>query len=210
MIENQRDRIYDSLGEVCATKGYREMTVEDIIGHAGVSRRTFYDLFDDKEQCFLAAYDRVVDRLYREVSHAYSVGERPWPERIAAGLRALVDVFAAEPELARLAVVEVLAAGKSALQRRNSALRSFTIFLEPGGELLPAGVMGQEVLVQAVVGGLYEVLYAYVAEGKTARLPAILPDLVYCALTPFVGHHGAIATRDKVRDQGRRGMGQPA
>lgn len=201
VIENQRDRIFDSLAAVCAGKGYSEMTVEDIIAHAGVSRRTFYDLFDDKEQCFLAAYDVVVARLLREVSRAYFAEERPWPERVASGLRALVQVFAADPGLAQLTVVEVLAAGQQALERRNAALREFAAFFEPGSDVLPAGIEGHELLTHAIVGGLSEVLFSYVAEGNTACLPEALPELVYCALVPYLGHADATAAREAAREQ---------
>ena len=199
VVENQRDRILESVSAMCASKGYAEMTVEDIIARAGVSRRTFYDLFDDKEQCFLDAYDQIVRRLFKEVSRAYSAGERPWTDRIASGLRALVEVFADEPELARVAVVDVLAAGQPALERRNAALRAFAAFFEPGRTALPAEMTGHELLAQAVVGGLYELLYAHVAEGKTASLPGLLPDLVYCALVPYLGHAPAVSARAAAR-----------
>jgi AcrR family transcriptional regulator len=204
VVENQRDRIFDSLGAVCASKGYPDVTVEDIIAHAGVSRRTFYDLFSDKEHCFLAAYDLVVGRLFEEVHRAYSAGEHPWPERIVSGLRALVEVFAAEPQLARLTMVDVLAAGQRALERRNEALRAFTTFFEPGRALLPARMTGKELLAQAVVGGLDEALYTYIAEGETARLPDLLPDLVYCALVPYLGHATATGARRAAGERGGR------
>jgi AcrR family transcriptional regulator len=203
VVENQRERIFDALKLVCASKGYAEMTVEDIIARAGVSRRTFYDLFDDKEQCFLDAYDQIVSRLFDEVRRAYSAGEGPWPDRIAAGLEALVQVCASDPELARVAVVDVLAAGQPALERRNAALRAFAAFFEPGTAILPADMAGTDLLAQAVVGGLYEVLYSHVADGRTTCLPRIVPDFVYCALVPYVGHAQAATARDAARE--RRG-----
>ena len=199
VVENQRDRILESVAAMCASKGYAEMTVEDVCTDAEVSRRTFYDLFDDKEQCFLDAYDQIVGRLFRAVSRAYSAGERPWTDRITSGLRALVEVFAADPALARVAVVDVLAAGQPALERRDAALRGFAAFFEPGSNVLPAEMTGHELLAQAVGGGLYEGLYAHVAEGKTASLPALLPDLVYCALVPYLGHAPAVSARKAAR-----------
>ncbi len=202
VVENQRERIFDSLAMVCAAKGYPAVTVEDITAHAAVSRRTFYDLFGDKEECFLAAYDLFVERLMREVSVAYAAGQRPWPDRVAAGLRAMTGIFAAEPELARLAVVEVLAAGRRALERRDAALRQFAAFLEPGRASLPAAMTDQELLGQAVVGGLYEVLYAHIADGQTDRLPELMPDLLYCALVPYLGHTMAIAASKAQRGKG--------
>jgi AcrR family transcriptional regulator len=199
VIRNQRDRIFASLAAVCAAKGYPDVTVQDITEHAGVSRRTFYDLFSDKEQCFLAAYDLVVERLLAQVNNAYSSGDAPWPERIIAAVRALVGLFMAEPDFARLITVEVLGAGHVALAHRDAALRQFAVFFEPGAASLPEALTDRQLLVQAVIGGLYEILYAQIMEGKTERLPELLPELVYCVLVPYLGHTQALAARDGAR-----------
>jgi AcrR family transcriptional regulator len=199
VVRNQRDRIFASLATVCALKGYAEVTVQDITQHAGVSRRTFYDLFSDKEQCFLAAYDQVIERLLAAVSAAYWAGEVPWPERIAAALKALVGLYMAEPDFARLITVEVLGAGHRALAHRDAALRQFAVFFEAGTAGLPASMEDRHLLVQAVIGGLYEILYSQIMEGKTERLPELLPELMYCVLVPYLGHGAAIAARDAAR-----------
>jgi AcrR family transcriptional regulator len=199
VVENQRERIFYSLAVSCAERGYGGVTVRDIIEHAGVSRRTFYDLFHDKEDCFLAAYDAVINRLLREVSAAYSQGERPWAERVAVALRAVIEQFVAGPEFARLIIVEVLAAGRVALEHRDAALRRFAVFFERGGALLPETMVGKETLTQAVIGGLYEALYTAIVEGQTDQLPALVPDLLYCVLVPYLGHDSAIAASRAAR-----------
>lgn len=193
VISNQRERIVESLAYVCATKGYRTVTVEDIIGHAGVSRRTFYDLFSDKQQCFLLAYELVMDRVFAAAEAAYWEGERRWPERIASALNAVLEQFAAEPVFARLAMVEVLGAGRAALARRDAELKRFEVFFGPGRVGLPAALVGQH-LGRAVVGGLSEALYARILAGEATTLPQIAADIVYCALVPYIGHAQAIAT----------------
>ncbi len=204
MVSNQRERIIDSIVHVCATKGYPTVTVEDITSYAGVSRRTFYDLFADKEQCFLAAYDLIAERLVAEVGAAYVVGDLAWPERVASALRSLAGLLAAEPCLARFMIVEVLAAGPAALARRDQALARFQAFFEAGGLGLPEGMEGQELLAQAVVGGLYEALYSQILEGDVESLPELVPDLVYCALVPYLGHRRAIAASNSERDRRAR------
>jgi AcrR family transcriptional regulator len=196
VIKNQRDRIFASLAAVCAAKGYPNVTVQDITEHAGVSRRTFYDLFSDKEACFLAAYDLVVKRLLVEVNSAYSKGNLPWSERIAAALQALVRLYMAEPDFARLITVDVFGAGHVALAHRDAALRQFAVFFEPGAAGLPVATTDRHLLVQAVIGGLYEILYAQIMEGKTDRLPELLPELLYCVLVPYLGHAQAAVARD--------------
>src|SRR5215475_4679396 len=115
-----------------ASQRYPAVTVEDVTGLAGVSRRTFYDLFADKEQCFLVAYDLLAQRLLSEVAGAFAAGEQEWPERVAAALRALAQLLSGQPALARFMIVEVLAAGRPALARRDEALTRFEAFLEPG------------------------------------------------------------------------------
>lgn len=200
MVSNQRARIVHSLAQVCAKKGYRAVTVEDIIGHAGVSRRTFYDLFADKEQCFLMAYELGIDRLLGAIDAAYGAEERPWPERMASGLQALLSLLAAEPAFARLVMVEVLAAGRRAHELRDAALRRFEVFFEPARGGLPVGPAEQQLLASAVIGGLSETLYTRIAAGETTQLPDLGPDLVYCAIVPYLGHAAAIAARKSLRE----------
>jgi AcrR family transcriptional regulator len=193
VVSNQRERIIDSIVHVCATKGYPAVTVEDITTYAGVSRRTFYDLFADKEQCFLAAYDLSAERLVAEVGAAFASDGLGWPERVGAALRSLAGLLAGEPCLARFMIVEVLAAGRPALARRDQALTRFEAFFEIGGLGLPEGMEGQELLAQAVVGGLYEALYSQILDGDVEALPDLVPDLTYCTLVPYLGHRRAIA-----------------
>src|SRR5215217_1719697 len=119
--------------EVVSDRGYPETRVVDVIGVAGVSRKTFYELFDSKEDCFLAAYDVLLDNLLNEATDAFEATPgAPWAERIRAALEGLLGHLAAHPDEARFAIVEVLAAGPKALARRDSALRQFTGFLEAG------------------------------------------------------------------------------
>jgi AcrR family transcriptional regulator len=198
VIKNQRDRIFASLAAVCADKGYADVTVQDITEHAGVSRRTFYDLFSDKEQCFLAAYDAVIERLLAQVRAAYLSGDSPWPERIAAALSMLVKLYMAEPDFARLVTVEILCAGQAGMSHREAALRQFAVFFETGAANLPARI-DRHVLVQAVIGGLYEILYSQILDGSTEELTELLPELVYCVLVPYLGHSAAMGARDAAR-----------
>lgn len=199
VINNQRERIFASLAAVCALKGYAEVTVQDITQHAGVSRRTFYDLFADKEGCFLAAYDLITERVIGVLGRAYCVTGDTWSERISAALAALVELFIAEPDFARLFTVEVLGAGHTALGRRDAALRQFAVFFEAGLSELPTAVVDRELLVHAVIGGLYEILYTQIIEGQTERLPGLLPELIYCVLVPYVGPVAALSARDSAR-----------
>jgi AcrR family transcriptional regulator len=199
VVENQRERIFASLAAVCAEKGYASVTVKDITDHAGVSRRTFYDLFTDKEECFLAAYDVLLGRVWDRVNAAYSQGRREWPERITAALAALIKLYVAEPDFARLLTVDVMSAGEVALARRDAALTQFAVFFEGGAASLPPAMAGRDLLVQAVIGGLSEILYAHIVERQVDRLPEIMPDLLYCVLVPYLGHPTAMRAMDAAK-----------
>src|SRR5918992_1285180 len=117
VAKNQRERILAAVADVTSAASYPEMTVEDVIVHAGVSRRTFYEHFKNKEEAFLAAYDAVLLQLLSIVQAAIDT-EETFPARMCAGLRAFLDFLAREPGFARMCIVEALAAGPEAIARR--------------------------------------------------------------------------------------------
>ncbi len=190
VAHNQRARLITATVEVVAEKGYGEATVADILERSGVSRKTFYDLYANKEACFLAAYDRLVDALADSVADAFA-GEAAWPERIRRGLRALLELLADRPEGGRVGLVEVLAAGPRALERYDRAMRRFVPLFEQGRTESPYGDQLPPNISEAVVGGIAQVLYLRVLAGETSTLPDALDELLYFALVPYLGHNGA-------------------
>ena len=198
VTDSQRARILAAMVEVVSDRGYVETRVVDVIGAAGVSRKTFYELFDSKEDCFLAAYDLL---LLRVLERAYTgFGERagaPWAERVRIGLRMVLDHLATHPAEARFAIVEVLAAGPKALARRDAALRQFTGFLESGRSETSVELPGITSL--SLAGGVNELLYSEILHGAAAQLPSRLPELMFWITMPFLGTERAAAERDRVR-----------
>jgi AcrR family transcriptional regulator len=193
IVTNQRERLLGAIAVACTAKSYPAVTIKDITDGARVSRRTFYDLFRDKPDCFLAAYDTFVESTFVALTEAYTTAGRSWSVRVGAALRRLLELCAEEPAFAHLAVVDVHAAGRVALARRDATLRRFAVFLEPGRDELPAALASHEPLTGAVVGGLYEALYNRIKAGETERLPELATELHYCALVPFLGHTKAFA-----------------
>lgn len=184
--------------EVVSERGYTETRVVDVIEVAGVSRKTFYEQFDGKEQCFLTTYDTLFAHLYGEMSKGFeSLPGAPWAERATATLRSLLEHLAAHPSGARFAVVEVLAAGPKALARRDAALRQFSGFLESGRSETSVELPGITAL--SLVGGINELLYSEILHGAAARLPTRLPDLVFWISLPFLGPERASAERERAR-----------
>jgi AcrR family transcriptional regulator len=187
VVRSQRERMLDATSRAVSELGYPALTVAAILERAGVSRKTFYEHFADKEECFLAAYDVVVEGLVRAVGEAYN-REDTWREKIRAGLGEFLRFLAAEPNFARMCIVEVLAAGPSALQRRDGAMRMFTVFFEAGRQEVPEGMPPLPPLVsESVVGAIYEVIYSRILRNQTEELPDLLPDLMYIALVPYLG-----------------------
>lgn len=198
MTWSQRSRIHRAMIDVVSARGYPETRVVDVIDAAGVSRKTFYELYDSKEECFLAAYDALLENLLEEATAAFELHpEAPWAKRAGAALAALLEHLSKHPEEARFAVVEVLAAGPEALARRDAALDRFTGFLE-GGRAEAAGEL-PKITSLAVAGGINEILHGDIIHGATAQLPRRLPELLFWITLPFLGAEGAAAQRDRTR-----------
>ncbi len=176
--------------KVVAAKGYGPTTVADLTREAGISRTTFYELFEDKEACFLAAYDDAVDRLVRRITAAYEAEER-WPDRARAGLEALLAALAADPAQARLALVDVAAAGPGAQRRYRAAVQRLTPLFDegrdfaPGGRALPANA--SRLAAGAVVGLIADELVA----GRAEQLQSLLSDLLFATLVAYLGPDAA-------------------
>jgi AcrR family transcriptional regulator len=182
----------EAMVRVAAAKGYEATTVADVVEAAGVSQQTFDQTFVGKEGCFLEAYDAVIDVLLAHVSTAFeSTAGLPWPDRIAAALRALVDLLASEHDIARMAMVEVTAVGEDARIRYRAALGRFTYFLEEGrtfssqGEELPADT------ARFAIGGATSMIFDEIRAGRGPELRRILPDLVFAVLMPYIGPEAA-------------------
>jgi AcrR family transcriptional regulator len=197
VISNQRERILDAVLQAASRSGYAAMRIEDVIAIAGVSRRTFYDHFANKEEAFLASYDLVLEQLLTGVASAFASGET-WTSRVRRGLAAFLNLLAAEPVLAQVCVVEALAAGPRALERRTRAMRAFQeLLMPPPGDVL-ARTTAPPVAIEAIVGGIYEVVYSRVTTDRTGELPTLLPSLLHSALLPFVGAEIADAEYQRV------------
>jgi AcrR family transcriptional regulator len=201
VISNQRDRILDGVMQSVAESGYAAMRIEDVIARAGVSRSTFYAHFPNKEEAFLAAYELVAGQLRAAVSAAFASAET-WPARVHRGLNAFLMLLASERALAHVCIVEVLAAGPRALERRSVAMREFAGFLRPPDGDLLAPVLSP-VTTETLIGGVYEVIYARVVDGRTDELPQLLPSLLYTVLLPFVGPEIAHAEYRRAEQRAR-------
>jgi AcrR family transcriptional regulator len=186
VAHNQRERLIAGFAHAVAERGYNETTIAHITKAASVSRRVFYENFEGKEQCFLAAFDIVIGHLHELMDEAAETVS-DWPHRVVAELAALLRFYASEPELARLTLVEALAAGPVVAQRYRDGLLSFAPRLEPGRALRAADRPLPDSREGSLLGGLASLLSRQVASGQTEQLPDLLPDLTEFLLTPYLG-----------------------
>lgn len=183
---SQRERLTWSMVRVVAEKGYDGVTVADIVARAGVSRTTFYDEFTNKDECLFASYDRVVDVLVHYVEEAFQT-DGDWPERVRSGLDAFLRALAAEPDVARMAMVEVPSAGPEAHQRYRDALGRFLPFFAEGREYSSRGNELPPDVELMAVGGAEVIIFDEVVAGRVSKLPTMLPEILFAVLVPYLG-----------------------
>lgn len=191
VARSQRQRLLEATIRVVAEKGYGPATVADLTREAGISRTTFYEMFEDKQACFLAAYDAAVDALVRRVSAAYEAADGPWPERARAGLETLLGALAEEPALARMALVDVGAAGPAAQRRYRAAVQRLTPLFDDGRDFAPGGRGLPANVSRMAIGGVAGLIVDELLSGRAEHLPAILPDVLFATLTPYIGPDAA-------------------
>lgn len=197
VVRSQRERLVTAIAEVVSERGYAAMTVADVVERAGVSRRTFYEHFDDKEDSLLQAYDMAFEQLMEGLTAAYS-REEQWRDGMRAGIGAFLFGLSAEPALARMCMVEVLTAGPRALARRDRALRELLNLYERGLPMAKYSV--SKVVTETVVAGIYEVVYTRILHDDAASLPQLRAQLMYWAMVPCFGHDEARRELGELRD----------
>jgi AcrR family transcriptional regulator len=181
----QRDRLMRAMAKTVAEHGYQETTVRRLLGRAGLSRRTYYELFEDKEDCFLAAYDEAVEHALRLTVEAYQQGEKP-EERIERSLRAFLQFCADEPDIARMCIVEVLAAGPAARARRAETMERLASLMEGALNELRGDERLSKLSAQGLIGGVHELIYTPIDRGETEHLPDLAEQIVASQIAPLV------------------------
>ncbi|HEU4707078.1 MAG TPA: TetR/AcrR family transcriptional regulator [Solirubrobacterales bacterium] len=186
---SQRERLLAAVVRVTVAKGYESATVADILGEAGVGRESFYELFDDKLDCMLAAHKLLVDDLEKRVREAYA-GEAPWPLRMRSALAATLNWFASDPQVAHFVLVELTTVGPAFRPRFKEEFARATAIFEEG--LDEGGVKPElDEATSLAVGAILARIYEEVVLGRAEELPGLLPDLSYELLVPFLGEERA-------------------
>jgi len=190
VTEIQRARMLAAAVETVQEVGYARMTVAQVIARARVSRKTFYDVFADREDCFLAAFDQALDRAREEVTVAYD-GEAAWRDAIRAGLARLLALMDQDPALARLCVVEALGAGERALAARAQALDELASVVDRGRGASRTMREPSALTAEGVVGAVFAVLHARLVEPEGPPLSDLLGPLMSMIVLPYLGARAA-------------------
>ncbi|HEX3240890.1 MAG TPA: TetR/AcrR family transcriptional regulator [Solirubrobacterales bacterium] len=201
VTRSQRERLLAAVVRATAAKGYGATTVADVLEEAGVGRETFYELFDDKRACALAAHRALSADLEGTVRDAYMEPGR-WPERACQAVAETLAWFAADPAAARFMMVEVGAMGTDYRERFQAEFSRFVSLIEDGLEGWSPEVNQAASLA---VTALFARLHEEIARGRAAELPSLLPDLTYEMLVPFLGEAPAWAERSRVIARGPAG-----
>ena len=207
VAEIQRARMIAALVEVAGERGVGGVTVGRIVGRSGVSRRTFYELFEDREDCFLAAFDVAVERGAQRVVPAF---EAPgsWRERIRAGLGALLEYLDDEPGMGALCVVDALGGGPVALERRARVVGVLIDVVHEGRREARGATKPMRLTAEGVVGAVLAVLHARLSAGDArhnggpASMASLLGPLMAMIVLPYLGQ--AVAVRETARPGRRR------
>jgi AcrR family transcriptional regulator len=190
---NQRARLYGAMIEAVARRGYAATSVAEVLALAGVSRRALYELFSNKEDCFLATYDTAVARASRLMLEAWA-SERGWANRLHVSCRALLDDIANFPKPARLVLVESLAVGASARERVQLAGHIFERLVSVAFSLAPGGPDLPPLNSKAIVAGVRHVLFLRLRQGREEEFYILTDEVLdWCesCRSPLVARLGA-------------------
>ena len=201
---HQRERLFEATVELVAKRGYRDTSIDQIVKAARVGYVAFYDLFEGKEDCFLAAFDRIVQEAVEAVAEAVAE-EQEWPRQIATGLACLIDQAVADPKRARLALVEVQAASPAAYARYEEAIDRAAPKLREGRKLSPEAARFSETLEEATLGGITWIVRQRLVRAELKQAESLLEEAIQIALSPYIGDAEIRAvTAATLRERSRR------
>jgi AcrR family transcriptional regulator len=190
IAHHQRARIIGALAQESSEKGYRQVTVADVVRRAGIARNTFYENFRSKDDCFLATQEYAMTTALERVVAAAGDHDS-WADRVRFGLTAFLQYVVEEPALARTCMVEAMSAGPAAVERYEKSQQAFVSLFKLGRDVSPRGGQLPETLEEATIGGVFWIVYQRLAVGDVAAIPDLSPGLVEFALRPYLGAEAA-------------------
>jgi AcrR family transcriptional regulator len=196
IVEIQRSRLLAAAVRAIDELGYANTTVADVTGRARISRRTFYELFVNREDCLAAVLEDVVALIGGEIARAGLEG-LAWRERVRGGLAAILGFFDREPALARVCVVQALRGGPAMLERREEVLRGLAGVVDEGRAEGARGGECTPLTAEGLVGAAFAIVYARLLRGERTPLSDLMGELMGMIVLPYQG--SAAARREHAR-----------
>jgi AcrR family transcriptional regulator/DNA-binding MarR family transcriptional regulator len=206
VAEIQRGRLLGATVDVVEEVGFSRLTVAQVITRAKVSRKTFYDLFEDREDCFLAVFDEGIERIGALAGEAYAE-QSSWRDAVRAGLLAILSFMDDQPALARICVVEALGAGPRVLESRARVIEQLKRVVaegEPAAQRRSRKGQAGDIAVEGVVGAALTVLHTRLLERNHAPLVNLLGPLMSLIVLPYKGSRAAGEELSRPGPKGRR------
>jgi AcrR family transcriptional regulator len=179
-----RVRLALAMIDAVGADGYRATRVADVIARAGVSRKTFYESFENKQDCVLWTFDVIAAELARRLDEAFRETDG-WQERIEAAIGALFSSAIDNPGALRLSLFEIAALGPAGIERRERSLGRYERFLHDALTLAPGVGKVPDTVLKAIIGGFNRVLYQRVEDGDADELLGLIPDLTRWAASYY-------------------------
>jgi AcrR family transcriptional regulator len=186
VAETDRLRLLLAAASLAETHGYANTTITAIARHAGLSPRTFYRLFADKQSAFAALHEHHFRRLMGVAAGAFFAHDI-WSERIWEAGRACTQFMEQNPTIAHTAFIESYAGGPATRRRVGELLDAFTLFLQDGLQHTTSGAPPTRVAVQAIAATVFELRYRSARAGALGELSRLLPHAAFVSLAPFLG-----------------------
>jgi AcrR family transcriptional regulator len=196
LVEIQRSRLIAGAVRAIEEVGYARATVGHITARSSVSRRTFYELFADREECLAAVFEDLVGVISAELA-AVGLEGLSWRERVRGGLAVILGFFDREPALARVCVVQALRGAPRVLGRREEVLASLAAVVNEGRGEGPRGVECTPLVAEGLVGAVFAIVYARLLRGEREPLVGLLGELMGMIVLPYLGP--AAARREHAR-----------
>jgi AcrR family transcriptional regulator len=194
--EIQRSRLLAAAVKVVEQYGYSHTTVAHITGRARVSRRTFYELFENREECLLAMFEEALEEIAEEIKAAELDG-LSWRERIRGGLARILGFFDREPVLARVCAVQMLRGDQRVLERRAEILAHLAEAIDEGRDASARGGSVPALTAEGLVGAAHAIVYARLLKPHDEPLTFLLNGLMGMIVLPYLGPE--IARREQAR-----------
>lgn len=189
-MTGKRQRILKGMLEAVGTRGYEQTTVQDAIASAGLYRQAFYDNFEDKEDCYLHAID--AGSAWIELAMRRAAADQPtWRGQLRGALAGMLSFLDEQPEIGRALLVEVHAAGESAVEKRTEAMERAAQMMDRARE--ESDDVAPAISAEAVVAGILAVLHTRLAARQAEGFARLLPELMYLAVLPYFGAEAAAA-----------------